>query len=381
MRVALAGALFMAPQLLLLDEPTNHLDLEAVLWLEEYLLTYEKTLIVVSHDRNFLQTVTTDIIHLHNKELKYYRGDFLSFMKTKEDMNKTYKKQYDAAMLQRQKTQDFIDKFRSNAKRASLVQSRIKMLDRMPEMEPPEDEKDFKMTFPPPEKLGRPVVAVSDVTFGYDPSKPPIVSQVDFGADQESRIGIMGPNGAGKTTLINLLLEKLQPQTGDIRRNPRLRLACFTQHHVDQLELNKSALDNLKLAFPDSIGDEGEDLVYRKHLGRFGVSGPLAMKPCRRLSGGEKSRVAIAMLTWNVPHIMVFDEPTNHLDLETTEALIKALESYGGGVIVVSHDQHFISSVCKELWIVGNGRMSRFDGTFEEYKKDFKKFMKKMGTA
>jgi ATP-binding cassette subfamily F protein 3 len=224
------------------------------------------------------------------------------------------------------------------------------MLERMPILDPPEDEKDFKMTFPPPEPLPRPILAVSDVTFGYDPSKPAIVTKVDFGVDQQSRIGIMGPNGAGKTTLINLLLEKLRPQVGNIRRNPRLRVACFTQHHVDQLQLNKSALDNLKTAFPDSIGDEGEDLVYRKHLGRFGVSGDLATRPCRRLSGGQKSRVAIAMLTWNVPHIMVFDEPTNHLDLETTEALIKALETFGGGVLVVTHDQHFISSVCKELW-------------------------------
>ncbi|KAF1791812.1 ABC-transporter extension domain [Phytophthora cactorum] len=341
MRTALAGALFMAPDLLLLDEPTNHLDLEAVIWLEHYLEKYDKQMIVVSHDRNFLNAVTTDIVYLTNQKLAYYKGDYNTFEHTmKENLHED------------QHMQEFIERFRANAKKAPLVQSRVKALDKILRNElidEPEDEHAFRMHFPPPEPLGRPIIAVED--------------DVHIGVDMASRIGILGVNGSGKSTLINIMIGKLRASEGSVTMNPRLRVATFTQHHVDSLDLSKSAVENMKELFPGHESDE-----FRSHLGRFNLSGELAIKPTRTLSGGQKSRVGFALMTWRLPHVVVLDEPTNHLDMETIDALIDALREYKGGVVIVSHDQHFVQSVCEELWVVGDQKVARFRGTMGEYK-------------
>lgn len=315
MRTALAGALFMSPDLLLLDEPTNHLDLEAVIWLEHYLEKYEKTMIVVSHDRNFLNAVTTDTIYLSNQKLTYYKGDYNTFEKTMKENLRQQRKAYDAQQMKIQHMQEFIERFRANAKKAPLVQSRVKALDKILRNEiidEPEDERAFKMTFPPPEPLGRPIIAVEGVSFRYSDSSPLLFDDVHMGIDMSSRIGILGVNGSGKSTLINVMLGKIRPTKGGVTLNPRIRISTFTQHHIDSLDLTKSAVENMKMLYPGHESDE-----FRAHLGRFNLSGELAIKPTRTLSGGQKSRVGFALMTWRLPHIVVLDEPTNHLDMGT----------------------------------------------------------------
>ncbi|CAH0475248.1 unnamed protein product [Peronospora belbahrii] len=366
MRTALAGALFMAPDLLLLDEPTNHLDLEAVIWLEHYLEKYDKQMIVVSHDRNFLNAVTTDIINLTQQKLMYYKGDYNTFENTMKENLRQQRKAYDAQQMKIQHMQEFIERFRANAKKAPLVQSRVKALDKILRNElinEPEDERAFRMHFPPPEPLGRPIIAVEGVGFRYTPESPLLFQDVHMGIDMSSRIGILGVNGSGKSTLINIMIGKLRTNEGSVTLNPRLRVATFTQHHVDSLDLSKSAVQNMKEMFPGHESDE-----FRSHLGRFNLSGELAIKPTRTLSGGQKSRVGFALMTWRLPHVVVLDEPTNHLDMETIDALIDALREYKGGVVIVSHDQHFVTSVCEELWVVGDQKVVRFHGTMSEYK-------------
>ncbi|POM73760.1 ABCF/EF-3b transporter-like protein, partial [Phytophthora palmivora] len=277
MRTALAGALFMAPDLLLLDEPTNHLDLEAVIWLEHYLDKYEKQMIVVSHDRNFLNAVTTDIIHLTNQKLVYYKGDYNTFEHTMKENMRQQRKAYDAQQMKIQHMQEFIERFRANAKKAPLVQSRVKALDKILRNElidEPEDEHAFRMHFPPAEPLGRPIIAVEDVGFRYTPESPLLFKDVHIGVDMSSRIGILGVNGSGKSTLINIMIGKLRANEGSVTMNPRLRVATFTQHHVDSLDLSKSAVQNMKEMFPGHEPDE-----FRSHLGRFNLSGELAIKP------------------------------------------------------------------------------------------------------
>ncbi|KAG6616469.1 ABCF/EF-3b transporter-like protein [Phytophthora cinnamomi] len=340
MRTALAGALFMAPDLLLLDEPTNHLDLEAVIWLEHYLEKYDKQMIVVSHDRNFLNAVTTDIVYLTNQKLTYYKGDYNTFEHTMKENLRQQRKAYDAQQMKIQHMQEFIERFRANAKKAPLVQSRVKALDKILRNElidEPEDEHAFRMHFPPPEPLGRPIIAVEDVGFRYTPESPVLFKDVHLGVDMSSRIGILGVNGSGKSTLINIMIGKLRAKEGSVTMNPRLRVATFTQHHVDSLDLSKSAVQNMQEMFPGHEPDE-----FRSHLGRFNLSGELAIKPTRTLSGGQKSR--------------------------TIDALIDALREYKGGVVIVSHDQHFVTSVCEELWVVGDQKVARFRGTMGEYK-------------
>ncbi|DBA04377.1 TPA: hypothetical protein N0F65_002139 [Lagenidium giganteum] len=366
MRTALAGALFMSPDLLLLDEPTNHLDLEAVIWLETYLETYEKTMIVVSHDRNFLNAVTTDTIYLSQQKLTYYKGNYNTFEKTVKENLRQQRKAYEAQQMRIKHMQEFIDRFRANAKKAPLVQSRVKALDKILRnelIEEPEDERSFRMTFPPPEALGRPIISVDSVSFRYSEQSPLLFSDVHMGIDMSSRVGILGVNGSGKSTLINIMLGKLRPTTGNVTHNPRVRISTFTQHHIDSLDLSKSAVENMMMLYPGHESDE-----FRNHLGRFNLSGELAMKATRTLSGGQKSRVGFAIMTWRLPHILVLDEPTNHLDMETIDALIDALRDFKGGVVIVSHDQHFVTSVCDELWVVVDQKVARFRGNMAEYK-------------
>ncbi|KAG1937616.1 ATP-binding cassette sub-family F member 3 [Pimephales promelas] len=363
MRLALASALFARPDLLLLDEPTNMLDVRAILWLENYLQTWQSTILVVSHDRNFLNAVVTDIIHLHSQRLESYRGDYENFIKTKEDRLKNQQREYEAQLQYREHIQVFIDRFRYNANRAAQVQSKLKLLEKLPELKPLVKETEAVLRFPDNfEKLSPPILQLDEVEFGYSPDQR-LFKGLSVSADLESRICIVGENGAGKSTVLKLLMGELTPIDGVRYAHRNLKIGYFSQHHVDQLDLNVCSIELLLNRFPGQTEEE-----YRHQLGRYGITGELATRPVASLSGGQKSRVAFAQMTMPCPNFYILDEPTNHLDMETIEALAKALNVFKGGVVLVSHDERLIRMVCKELWVCEAGRVHRIDGGFDEYK-------------
>ncbi|KAL9106370.1 MAG: hypothetical protein Q9227_008571 [Pyrenula ochraceoflavens] len=364
MRLALARALFCEPDLLLLDEPSNMLDVPSITFLSNYLQGYPSTVLVVSHDRAFLNEVATDIINQHSERLDYYKGgNFDSFYATKEERRKNAKREYDNQMAQRAHLQTFIDKFRYNAAKSSEAQSRIKKLERMPVLEPPEAEYTVHFKFPEVEKLSPPIIQMTNVSFGYTKDKP-LLSKVDLDVQLDSRIGIVGPNGAGKTTVLKLLIGQLQPLSGLISQNPRLRIGFFAQHHVDALDMNDSAVGFMAKNYPGKTDEE-----YRRHLGAFGITGMTGLQKLELLSGGQKSRVAFACLSLTMPHILVLDEPSNHLDIEAMDALSSALRNFQGGVLMVSHDVTMLQNVCNSLWVCDHGSVEKFPGDIKAYKK------------
>ncbi|KAK2603511.1 ATP-binding cassette, regulator of translational elongation [Conoideocrella luteorostrata] len=364
MRLALARALFCEPDLLLLDEPSNMLDVPSITFLSDYLQGYPSTVLVVSHDRAFLNEVATDIIHQHSERLDYYRGsNFDSFYATREERKKVAKKEYENQMAQRAHLQAFIDKFRYNAAKSSEAQSRIKKLEKMPVLTPPESEYSVKFVFPDVEKLSPPIIQMSEVSFGYSKDKL-LLRNVDLDVQLDSRIGIVGPNGAGKTTVLKLLISKLEVTSGLVTAHPRLRIGFFAQHHVDALDLTVSAVSFMAKMYPGRTDEE-----YRRQLGAFGITGTTGLQKMGLLSGGQKSRVAFACLALTNPHILVLDEPSNHLDIEAMDALAEALQAYQGGVLMVSHDVTMLQMVCKSLWVCDKGTVEKFDGDVQAYKK------------
>jgi ATP-binding cassette subfamily F protein 3 len=363
MRISLAKALFVQPDILLLDEPTNHLDMNAVMWLEDYLNQWPYTLVVVSHARDFIDNVATDIIHVTNNKLFYYKGNYTDFEKTRSDKMKLLSRQKVAQVKKMDHMQSFIDKFRANAKRASLVQSRIKQMNKIEIVEEILEDPTCIFLFPVPEKLNPPILRLDNVDLGYSLNNP-ILSKVNFSVDMSSRIAVVGPNGAGKTTLLKSLTNELIPMSGILYRHNKLKLAMFTQHHVDQLDLELSPVEQIAKLYSDLSGE-----TIRSHLSSFGITGNLALRPIYLLSGGQKSRVALAAIVFSNPHIILMDEPTNHLDIDAVNALAIALGSFNGGLVIVSHDQHFVESVCTQIWVVNHKKCSQFKGGFLDYKK------------
>ncbi|XP_024954751.2 ABC transporter F family member 3 isoform X2 [Citrus sinensis] len=330
MRIALARALFIEPDLLLLDEPT----------------------------------VVTDILHLHGQKLTAYKGNYDTFERTREEQIKNQVKAFESNERSRAHMQSFIDKFRYNAKRASLVQSRIKALERMGHVDEVVNDPDYKFEFPTPDdRPGPPIISFSDASFGY-PGGPILFKNLNFGIDLDSRIAMVGPNGIGKSTILKLIAGELQPSSGTVFRSAKVRIAVFSQHHVDGLDLSSNPLLYMMRCFPGV-----PEQKLRAHLGSFGVTGNLALQPMYTLSGGQKSRVAFAKITFKKPHIILLDEPSNHLDLDAVEALIQGLVLFQGGILMVSHDEHLISGSVEELWVVSEGKATPFHGTFHDYKK------------
>lgn len=363
MRLALARALFSKPDLLLLDEPTNMLDIKAILWLERYLQTWPKTLLVVSHDRKFLDTVLTDILYMRAQKIEPYKGNYEQFAKTKGEREKNQQREYEAQMAKRAHVQEFIDKFRYNANRAASVQSRIKMLDKLPDLKPVEKESEVTIHFPDVEPLNPPILQLNEVSYSYNGTDM-IFNNVNLTANQESRICIVGENGAGKTTLLKIITGALSPTRGTVHAHRNLKFGYFSQHHVDQLDMRVCPVELLQMHFPGKPIEE-----YRRMLGSFGISGNLALQTINSLSGGQKSRVAFAVMCAAVPNFLVLDEPTNHLDIESIEALGKALNSCQAGVILVSHDERLIQMVCTELWVCDKGSVRCIEEGFEEYRR------------
>lgn len=376
MRISLARALFLRPSLLLLDEPTNHLDLNAVIWLENYLAEYDKTLLVVSHDQHFLDTLCTDIIHLDNKKLFYYRGNYASFKKMYEQKFREQQKAYEQQIkrLRQLKIGGKSGKEATNIVLAAQKKKKEKGGKQTLELsanvagvtvessllEQPR-EYTVRFTIPSPPELNPPILGLKDVHFGYD-SQEPLFKKLNFGVDMRSRIAIVGPNGVGKSTILKLLTGQLVPQTGEIVRNPRLKIGYFSQHSGDQLSVELSPAEYLQKNF---------NLDYqsaRRQLGVFGLAAHAHLIKISNLSGGQKSRVALCELTLCSPDVIILDEPTNNLDIESIDALALAINKYEGGVIIVSHDARLILETACSLWVVEDHTINEIDGDFEDYR-------------
>ena len=361
MRVALAAALFARPDFLLLDEPTNHLDLEAALWLEQYLQGWNGTLLVISHDRRFLNAIVDGIIHLSNYKLTRYQGNYDRYERTRRE-----RLEHEAKMQVRQEAarahiQSFVDRFRAQATKAKQAQSRIKMLARMEPIVSVMEEKTIQFNFPQAALPAPPLIAIQDVNVGYEPGKP-ILRNLDLRIDPDDRIALIGANGNGKSTLVKLLCDKLKPETGTLVKAPKIEVGYFAQHQTDELRMDETPFDHVARML-----DENRETNLRGHLGRFGFSGDRAETKVESLSGGEKARLLFALMSCGKPNILLLDEPTNHLDVDAREALVHALNTFEGAVILVSHDAHLIELVADRLWLVENGTCQPYDGTLDEY--------------
>lgn len=362
MRVALAAVLFSEPDLLLLDEPTNYLDLEGALWLENYLTRYPHTVLIVSHDRELLNRSVGGILHLEDKSLTYYTGNYDNFARQRAEkralMMQTAKKQ-DA---KRAHLQAFVDRFKAKASKAKQAQSRVKMLEKMETIRAPEDAARTVFTFPKPEELSPPIIAVEGGSTGYEDTV--ILKGLNLRIDQDDRIALLGRNGEGKSTLSKLLSDRLPLMSGKMTRANKLRIGFFAQHQVDELRVEETPLQHLLRERPE----EGQAKL-RARLAGFGLGADQAETQVGRLSGGQKARLSLLLATLPAPHLLILDEPTNHLDIESREALVEALTAYTGAVILVSHDMHLLSMVADRLWLVSNGTVKPYDEDLPTYRK------------
>ncbi|WP_406870322.1 ABC-F family ATP-binding cassette domain-containing protein [Thioclava sp. 'Guangxiensis'] len=363
MRVALAGVLFAQPDLLLLDEPTNYLDLEGALWLEQYLAKYPHTVIIISHDRGLLNRAVGSILHLENKQLTLYTGGYDSFVRqraaNREQQAAAAKKQDE----RRAHLQSFVDRFKAKASKAKQAQARVKMLEKMETITAPEDRAKTVFTFPEPEQLSPPIVAIEGGSVGYDGKA--ILQRLNLRIDQDDRIALLGRNGEGKSTFSKLLADKLPAMTGSMVKSSKLRVGYFAQHQVDELDLGATPLLHLQRLRPD----EGQSKL-RARLAGFGLGADQAETEVGRLSGGQKARLSLLLSTIDAPHMLILDEPTNHLDIESREALTEALNAYTGAVILVSHDMHLLSMVADRLWLVKEGRVAPYEADLDSYRQE-----------
>jgi ATP-binding cassette subfamily F protein 3 len=360
-RIALAAALFTEPDLLLLDEPTNHLDLEAAAWLENFLKTYPRTLLIVSHDRHFLNSVVDRIYHVSEQKITLYNGDYDFYEKTRRERLAGLEAERRKQEAQRAHVQKFVDRFRAKSSKAKQVQSRVKMLEKFTPLVTPADDPTLTLTFPEPENLAPPLLTLEKVSVGYD--EKVILKNLNQRIDFEDRIALLGPNGNGKSTFAKLLAGELNPMQGTLQASNKLKVGFFHQHQHEMLNMQETAYDHMyRLMYPAP-----QDKI-RARLGRFGFSRDKADVPVEKLSGGEKARLSFALISYASPQLLIMDEPTNHLDIETRESLVMAINEFAGAVILVSHDWHLLELTADRLWIVGNQTVRPYDGTLDDYR-------------
>ncbi|MGB0083801.1 MAG: ABC-F family ATP-binding cassette domain-containing protein, partial [Rhodomicrobiaceae bacterium] len=362
MRVALASALFTAPDILLLDEPTNYLDLEGTLWLENFLASYPHTVLIVSHDRDLLNKCVGSILHLSDAKLTLYAGAYDVFEETRRERQrlqlKLKKKQDDA----RRHMEAFVERFRAKATKARQAQSRLKALAKMQPIAAEIESEVTPFRFPSPEtRLGNPLIRLEGAAVGYAADSP-VLRGLDLRLDSDDRIGLLGANGNGKSTLAKLLSGKLAPQSGHRRASKKLSVGYFAQHQLDELDPQKSAYDHIACLMPDAT-----EAQKRARTAAAGFGADKADTPAANLSGGEKARLLFTLAAFAGPHLLILDEPTNHLDVDSREALIHALNDYEGAVILISHDRHLIEATADRLWLVSGGTVVQYDGDLDSY--------------
>ena len=360
-RLNVARALMTPSDLLLLDEPTNHLDLDAVVWLEDWLRRYDGTLLVISHDREFLDNVTTHILHLHDGKAKLYVGNYTAFERQRAEHLRQQQIAFEKEQVERAHLQSFIDRFKAKASKARQAQSRMKRLEKLAGTEAVRVERGVSITLPEPVRLPNSLLSLRHVDAGYGPDAR-ILDNVGFALEAGDRIGLLGVNGAGKSTLVKTLVGELPPMAGERVAHPDLRIGYFAQHTVESLVAGTSPIDHLKELAPNTATQE-----FRNFLGGWQFPGDRAFESIDNFSGGEKARLALALLAWNKPNLLLLDEPTNHLDLEMREALAEALSDFEGAIVMVSHDRHLIGLVSDEYWRVHDGVVEPFDGDLDDY--------------
>ena len=362
MRLNLARALMHRADLLLLDEPTNHLDLEAIIWLEQYLARYPGSILLVSHDREFLNATVNRIAHVHDLVIDSYTGDYDNFERARAEKIAQQNQAFQTQQTKIAHLEDFVRRFRAKATKAKQAQSRVKALERLTRIAPAHvTDGHFELEIEAPERSPDLLLRADKMGFGYGEKK--LFQNVDLVLRAGARIALLGPNGAGKSTLIKLLVGELQPTSGKLEITPDIRIGYFAQHQLENLDSAATPLQHMERLAPKET-----TLVLRTFLGRFGLAKDSEDRPVASFSGGEKSRLALALLAWQKPHLLLLDEPTNHLDLDMRDALTIALEEYTGAVVLVSHDRSLIRAVADELWLVADGNAKLFDGDLEDYK-------------
>ena len=361
-RLNLAQALMMPSDMLLLDEPTNHLDLDAILWLEQWLIKYPGNLLIISHDRDFLDTTVDHIAKIDHQNLRMYTGNYSSFETQRAAELLMQQSAYDKQQKQLAHMHDFVERFRYKASKARQAQSRLKAIERIELVSAVQSESPFQFKFHSPENIPNPLISLNHVDVGYGDRT--ILSNLNFSITPKDRIAILGPNGAGKSSLIKVLAQEMAAQDGECVTASGMKIGYFAQHQLEQLDLKESPLVHMR-----RIAERTPELDLRKFLGSFGFSGDSVMASVGTFSGGEKSRLALALIVWKKPNLLLLDEPTNHLDLEMRNALSLALTEYSGAMILISHDRFLVRSTTDTLLLCADGKLQDFDGDLNDYQK------------
>lgn len=360
MRLNLARALMCRSDLLLLDEPTNHLDLDAVIWLESWLRSYAGTLLLISHDREFLDNVVMEIAHIEQQGLKLYGGNYSQFETTRAEHLAAQQSSHLKQQREIEHMNEYVRRFRAKATKARQAQSRLKALSRLELIAPAHIDSPFKFSFKAAEKLPNPLLRITNASVGY--ADTPLLNNIKLELHNDARIGLLGPNGAGKSTFIKLLASELSTMSGDLHFAKDTKVAYFAQHQLEQLNVGATALQHLRDLAPEA--QEGE---LRSFLGGFGFHGDRVFEQVGPFSGGEKARLVLALLVYQKPNLLLLDEPSNHLDIQMRHALTVALQDYNGGIVLISHDRHLLKMACDKLLLVHNGRVGEFDGDIDSY--------------